>query len=187
LYTFLELFENKVMKKLLIISILIIPFISCEKIDKFTQFTWDINTTFFIDQDLPTETLIYLEPQSVFIDNGFFEDYNSSKELIEEAKIKDLFIEMDNPAEANFNFLSDIEIYLEADGLPKVRIAWKNDIEDLDSQKIKLNFLSDNLAEYLKKDKLKISATIKTNESLDYPVTIKLKASFFVDANVMGV
>ncbi len=175
------------MKKILIISLLFLMFTGCEKIEKLTQFSLDYTTSFTVTADLDTQTPINLQDVVVNIDDKRFDDYDTSKELIEEATIKTIELKLDANQTTTFDFLTDIDLYIEADGLPKVRIAWQNNMTDTGAQTVVLKNLSDNLAEYFKKDSIKISAVILTDQVLTQDVTFDVKLSFYINAAKVGV
>ncbi len=174
------------MKKILILSLLFLTVISCEKIEKLTQFSLDYTGSFNVAADLATQTPIDLQDLVFNIDDKRFEDYDTSKELIEEATIKKINISIEPTQTATFDFLTDLDLYIEANGLPKIRIAWVNNLDNTGSQNIELNHLPDNLAEYFKKDDFKISALILTDEVLNQAVTFDVNLSFYINANIVG-
>lgn len=178
---------NKFMKKILILSFLIFSLWSCEKLDKYTQFTLDSHATLTVLRNTPTQTPVALATVDLPINSEIFDDYNTSTNLIEKASIKKIDLQLTNPSAANFNFLTDIELYIEAEGLPKLRMAWKNNLPNNDTQTIELNNLSDNLSEYLKNNHPKITAIIKTDEPLNESMQLDVHFSFYIDSQLIGI
>jgi len=175
------------MKKLLIlITLLFFGLISCEKIDNLTQFHVNYDANLYIPDNLPTDTIIHLEESSMIILPEDFENNTTSKDLLENVELKELIIKT-NDSTANFDFLSDIEVYIQAVDLPKIRIAWKNDIENGLGNELELETLTDDVSEYLKTDRIMISADIKTDEALSEPLSVNVYFDFLVDAKVLGL
>ena len=174
------------MKKILIFSFLFMSLIACEKIDKTTQFSINTEATFEVPADMATQTPIELSAMPLVIDSKIFEDYNTSIDLIDKATIKNIELQIVAPQNADFNFITDIELYIEADNLPKIRMAWKNDMQNDQLQSFSPDYLPDNLSEYLKNDQLKISVVLLTDEVLNQPVQFKVKTGFYIDAELTG-
>jgi len=176
------------MKKLSLLFMLVLALNACDKIDKLTQFDLHLDNTITLPEGLPAnipykfnDIYISLEDLSIFKDN------NTTQELIEEAKLKELKLSITAPPDGNFNFLKDLEIYLSADNLPEIKIAWIYDHPD-DNQNILYMNLSDvDLTEYLKKDSIKIGVSALTDEVLKEDYTIKIEYTFFIDAKILGI
>jgi len=178
---------NKNMKKLLILTtLLFLGLVSCEKIDNMTQFHVNYDANLYIPDNLPTDTLIHLEESSMIILPEDYEVNTTTKDLLENVELKELIIKS-NDSIVDFDFLTDIEIYIQAVDLPKIRIAWKNDIPNGLGNELELETLSDNVSEYLKADRVMISADIKTDEELAEPLSVNVYFDFLVDAKVLGL
>ena len=174
------------MKKILIFSFLFMSLVACEKIDKTTQFSINTEATFEVPADMATQTPIELSAMPLVIDSKIFEEYNTSIDLIDKATIKNIEFQIVNPQNADFNFITDIELYIEADNLPKIRMAWKNDMQNDQLQSFSPDYLQDNLSEYLKNDHLKMSLVLLTDEVLQQSVQFKVKTGFYIDAELIG-
>ncbi len=174
------------MKKILFSGFLLIFLFSCDKIDKFTQFTVQTKSIFEIPAGTPVHDLVEADAQFLNLNEEIFREFNTSTELIDKATIKEIKLNAVAPPDATFNFLTDVEVYFETDNLPRIRVAWLNNIQNDDKQTIKLEHLTDNLSEYLKDDHLKISAVFLTDEVLVQPVQIEVDASFLIEAEIIG-
>jgi len=175
------------MKKILTLTILFSLLFSCEKLDQLTQFNLSYDLEFDIDSGIPAGTSIQINDLELPIDVSDFDANNTTKDLLEEVKIETIELRILKPETANFDFLSDVDLYIAAEGLPKIRLAWKNDIPNGVGQVLTLDVLSDDLSEYLKKDAIQISADFITDEELTDPVTIQIHLVYFVDAKILGV
>jgi len=174
------------MKKILIYSLLFVTLIACEKLDKYTQFTLDYHVSFFVPANTQTQTPVNLETVEVPINDEIFAEYKTAVDLIEKVSIKKIEISVPGTTNTNLDFLNDIEIYLEAEGLPKVRIAWKNNIPNNASTLIELDKLSDNIAEYFKQGQFRLSTVILDDQSLTENLTLGCNLTFYIDAEVTG-
>ena len=176
------------MKKILFLSIFILGLSACDKIDKFTQFSVDYTTAFDVPVDATTQTPLELGIFALGADNDIFSEYDTSKDLIDKATLKNIQLSINDNSNnnQNFDFLTDIEIYLLADDLPTLRVAWKNDLQNSGENSFELEHLSDNLVEYFKKDKVKIKIMAKTDEVLSQPITVDVKVSVYMNAQLLG-
>ena len=175
------------MKKILTLTILFSMLFSCEKIDQLTQFTFQNTYEFIVPADTPVNTDIQLSQIPVELDNSALEAHDTSKDLLEEVSLDKVSLEITNPTTANFDFLKDLALYIEADNLPKVRVAWKTNLQNGQGNTIELDILKDNLVPYFKGDNIKISISIKTDEPIVDDITVQTKVVYFVDAKVLGV
>lgn len=174
------------MKKILIFSFLFLSLVACEKIDKNTQFSINTEASFEVPANMTTQTPIELTAIPLVIDSQIFEDYKTSLDLIDKATIKNIELQIANPQNADFDFLTDIELYIEADNLPKIRIAWRNNMQNDQLQSFNPEYLPDNLSEYIKNNHLKMSLVLLTDEVLQQPVQFKVKTGFYIDAELIG-
>jgi len=177
------------MKKILFFSILFLWLSACEKIDKSTQFSIDYITSFDIPSNATTQTPLELGTYTLDA-NNIFSAYDTSKDLIEKATLKNIKLSIsnntNNTSAQNFDFLTDLEIYLLGDDLPTLRVAWKNDMQNSGDNSFELDHLSDNLADYFKNDKVKIKIMAKTDEVLSQLVIVNFKLSVYINAQVLG-
>ncbi len=174
------------MRKILFFGLLLISLFACEKLEKYAQFSVQAKTTFEVPADADVQTPIVLDSQSLNLDQQVFEDFNTSTSLINKATIKDIKLKIINPQNANFNFLTDVELYIKTDNLPEIRIAWLNNIRNSNTQSLNLEHLPDNLSEYLKSEQVKINLVLLNDEVLTQPVQVEVNASFNIKAEVLG-
>ncbi len=179
------------MKKLLILSFLFLTLSACDKIDQEVQFSTDYTATFKIPADQPAGTPLSLEEVELNVDDRIFENNHASKDLLEEVRLKKIKLEINpqlnnNVSQLNLDFLTDAALYIEADNLPKVRIAWINDLTDQQSQSIELNFLSDNLSDYFKKEAFKLFLIVSTDQVLNQKVFIDVQITADFNTKILG-
>ncbi len=183
MYSFIQV--NKIMKKILVFGLMLISVFSCDEIGKYVQFSVQTHSFFEIPAEIPAGQPVNLEPENLNLDLSIFKDFNTSPELVDKATIKNIKLNIVDPQNTVFNFLSDIEVYFETENLPKIRIAWLNDIQDNNVQTLDFEHLPDNLSEYIKDNQLKINVIIVTDEELVQPVQIEVAATFLIKAEIM--
>jgi len=179
-------------KRIKIISIwlITISWISggCSQIDKLTQFSLDYNETFVIPSviglNLPFNILT---PNIKTNSKQVFEINDTRKDLVEEIQLEKLALNIIDPADADFSFLESIEIYITAEGLEEVLVAWKYDIDDSVGSSIILETSGDDLAPYIILDEFSLKFTTVTDKIILSDHTIEVQSSFFVDAKILGI
>ncbi|HFX18281.1 MAG TPA: hypothetical protein ENK64_04010 [Flavobacteriales bacterium] len=175
------------MKKAIVLFSLLFLVSACEKLDKLTQFNMEYNETITIPAsagiDLPFNIIT---PDVDTNSESTFEINDTRKDLIEKINLKTLDLTITSPPDADFSFLKSIKIYISAEGLPEVKIAWKDDIP-ANANKINLEVTDRDLKDYIKADKFKLRVETVTNELISQDHEIKVHAVFFVDAKILGI
>jgi len=176
------------MKKIIILIISFISFFSCKEIDKLTQFNLDMETMVTINAGLPVNVPFdILTPPIPTQSTQTFENNNTSKDLIEQAKLKRMKLSITAPSNGNFDFIKDLEIYISADGLPEKKIAWEYDHQNDGNNTLNLETTTVDLKDYIKKDAINIHVKTVTDELLTQDYEIKIEYTFFINAEILGV
>ena len=173
--------------RIIIISIALIALGACKKIDKLTQFNMEYTESVTIPSsagiDLPFNVFT---PDVQTNSESTFDVNDTRKDLIEEILLNQLDLTLSSPSNADFSFLKSIEIYLSADGLSEIKVAWKDDIPNNVGKYIELETSSKDLKEYIKKDEFKLRVNTVTDELLATDHEIDIHSVFFVDAKILG-
>lgn len=160
---------------------------ACDKLDKYTQFDLDVDETVEINSmvgiNLPfniSTPKINTNSESTFAIN------DTRKDLVEVAKIKSLHLIITNPSNADFSFLKSIIVFLSAEGLPEVKVAWNENIPDEVGNTLDLETSNENFQEYVKKDQVELRVNTITDEIISSNHQIFLHSVFFIDAKILG-
>jgi len=176
------------MKKISLLIMLIISLHACKKIDKLTQFTIHFDTEATIPAGIPINTPFNIPSLEIPIEtNNEFNNNNTAKELVEQAILKELKLTVTDPSNGNFNFLKDIEIFISADDLPEVKVAWVYNHPNDDQPTLNLETTDLDLQEYIKKDKLDVRVKTTFDEVLTRDYQIRMDFAFFIDAKILGI
>lgn len=178
----------KVLKGLILGLLALGILASCKKVDELTQF----NMEFYEDVTIPSSTGINLPfnilvPDTETNASSTFESNNTRKDLVEEIIIEELDLTLTSPSGADFSFLKSVSIYLSAEGLDEIKVAWKDDISDSPGNKIVLDLTSSNLKDYLTQSEYSLRLNTVTDEVLTSDHKITVHSVFFVDAKILGV
>lgn len=169
----------------------IVPFMllnSCKKVDKLTQFTMDFDQQVIIEAPVPIPIGVLPNIPTPAIStnsDSVFENENTHKDLVEEAILEELSLHVVDPDGATFSFLESIEVYMSAEGLDEVLIAFNNQVPP--EAYIELEPVGQDLKEYIKKDEIVLSVKVVTDEIILQDHTIDIHTEFYIDAKILGI
>jgi hypothetical protein len=158
---------------------------SCKKLNKLTQF----NLAFNESMTIPASALINL-PFNIFTPDissnseTAFEINDTRKDLIQKINLVKMTLTLKSPSSGNFNFLKDIELFINADGLNETKMAFKLDMSNSNLNEISLDVSSADLKEYIKKDKFSLRCYTTTDETISEDYQVNINYVLFVDAKL---
>ena len=163
------------MRQLFILLFSITCLFSCDKIDELTQFNLDFESKVTVPASTGLNTPIVLfSPEVTTNSETVFESNNTNKDLVEEIRLTALQLQISSPSGGDFGFLKSISISISADGLSDKQVAWDNDVSSSAGATLDLEVSSDDLKEYIKKDRFSIKATTTTDEFITQDHEIKV-------------
>ncbi len=177
------------MKKITVVllGLLLLTF-SCKEVDKLTQFNMDYTSSITIPATFGIDIPIDIWTPNIPTNSETeFESNNTAKNLIEEIVMTKMSMTISSPANASFDFLKEIEIYISADGIAEKRVAWLTDIPQSGLKTIELETSSDDLKEYIKADKYQLNTKTVTRQFISQDTDIEIKNTFYVDAKILGI
>jgi len=161
---------------------------SCKKVDQFTQFNMDFDNQIIIPSTVGINLPInILTPEMETDSESTFELNDTRKDLIEEIRLTSLTLSLQSPNGADFSFLESISIYMNAQDLPEVEIAWSENIPESIGNQISLNVSGNDFKEYIKKDQFSLRVNTITDEIITADHTINISSSYFIDAKILGL
>ncbi len=159
----------------------------CKKVDEYTQFEMDYQETVIIPSTVGVNMPYDMwTPDITTNSEGEFSVHDTRKDMVEDIRMRSLDLEVVSPDDGDFRFLNDIWIYLNAEGLEEVMVAWKEDISDDVGSSLDLNTADHNLEAYLKKENIAFRVKTVTDRIITHDHEILLDAVFWVDAEVLG-
>lgn len=163
-------------------------FNSCKAIDSLTQFTMEFDQETTIDATVPIPIGLFNIPTPKITTNSesTFDSENTHKDLVEQAILDRLKLEITSPTDGDFDFLESIKVYISAEGLDEVLIASLTTIPE-GLKVIELNPVGQNLEAYVKKDEINLRVETQTDEILTRDYDLKIHTEFFIDAKILGV
>lgn len=181
-------FKKYTMRKLIILTAIVFIAVSgCKQIDKLTQFTMKYDETVTVPSNIGINLPFnILSPPITTNSETEFSVNNTHKDLIEEIRLTKLNLSITAPTGADFSFLKSIRIYISADGLDEIEIAWLDNVPADAGSEIALETANDDIKEYIKKDSFSLRLNTVTDEILTSDYQINIHSEFFVDAKILG-
>ncbi len=176
--------------KILILSLIFaVGLMGCKEVKKLTQFDLPLSQTFTLPQAPIVLNDFQLPIPPITTDyQQTFEKYNIKNDLVEEVSLKSLKFNLDAPEEADFSFLSSLEVFIAAEGLPEKLIASKTNITDNVGRTLTLDVNSNlDLKEYILKNEITLKVKVTTDKTTSQDYTITTDAIFMVDALILGL
>jgi len=158
---------------------------NCEKARKLTQFRMDYHETVVVGAtqgiNLPFNILT---PEIESNAESTFSLNDTRKDLVKEIILDHVALTIISPEERTFSFLKSINIFLNADGLPEEKIAWRDNINS-NNQRIELETTGKDLKDYIKKDTFVLRLNTVTKEHITRDYHIDIHSVFMVDAKLL--
>ena len=175
-------------QKIFIFLCIVVVFSKCNQIDKLTQFDLKYDESIVI----PSTTGVNL-PFDLFTPDietnseSSFAVNDTRKDLIEEITLSQMELVVTSPVDEDFSFLESVSIFISANGLDEVKIAWKDEISIETGNKLILDTSNQDLKEYINQDNFKLRINTVTDEILTSDYHIDIHNVFHVDANILGI
>jgi len=161
---------------------------SCNAIDELTKFDLDYQTNFSVASTTIINTPFNLfTPDVTTQSESSFENNNTHKDLIESIKLKKIRLTIDAPEDGNFNFLKEIHVFINAEGVEEVEIANIFGLEDTNSNILDLDILGQELKVFIKKDSFNLRIETVTDQTISETHDITIETKIRVDAKILGV
>lgn len=163
----------------------VMSIVSCSKIlDELLTFSVKTSSDFKIPGSAPVGTPLSINtPEINSSSSEDFSDNGSSSDLVKSAKLDKLTMTITSPDNVNFDFLNEIKLYINADGLDEMLIASKTDIPDTEDNIIELETTDTDIAEYIKKDSYSIRIDAITDKLITQEINITADMVFKVTAD----
>lgn len=175
-------------KQISILILLVIIIYGCDEISKLTHFNQEYDQTVEIPAiagiDVPLEIKT---PNIESNSESSFSVNNTHKNLIENVELTEMIMTVSTPSDGDFSFIKSIYIYISAENLDQIKIAWKEDISDTIGNILELETSDTDLQNYIKKDSFDLKFTTITDEIISTDYSIDIHSVFFVDAKILGL
>ncbi|WP_299260170.1 hypothetical protein [uncultured Aquimarina sp.] len=161
---------------------------SCEELNRLTVFELDYESDFTVASTTLIDIPISIETPPVPTNSeSEFENNNTNSSLIESIQLKRLRLIVDTPTDGDFNFLQEVRLFIDAEGLEEMEIAFAENLENQNLNVIELETTGVELKDFLKQDSFTLRASTTTDETINEDYSIKVDCVFRVDANILGL
>jgi hypothetical protein len=160
----------------------VIGFNSCQKIRDLKTFDIDYSTSFEIPSSSIFGGLVQTPPQQIETNtSSSLEDQGTKTKWVKTIYLNNMKGTITNPSNEDFNFLDRIEVYVNADGVDEVLMAYNYNVPE-DVNTISLTPTDCDLKAFLLKDAIQIRTVATASNSR--AVTVKADLSFEVEAQL---
>ena len=175
------------MKKYLFLLLIIIPFLSgCEKINELTKIDFPFSQSLTIPANPIVGIPITISTPGIEFDvDSLLKTYNFETKNIDKIILKNLKLTLSVPSDGDLSFIDDIEVYISASGLDKVKIASAENVGDVSTLDLKV--VNANLKEYLLKDKFSLQFKAAADEPTVVEYKIKIDMTVTFDLKILGL
>ena len=160
----------------------------CKKVNKLTQFTIEYDESVVIQSStgiaLPFDLLT---PDIETNSSSKFESNDTRKDKIQEIKLTKLNLTLTSPTSGDLTFLKSIDVFISADGLDEVRLAWISNVSESVGKFLDLSVEDFDFKEYIKKDDFKLRLKTVTDKAITNDHELAIHSEFFVDAEILGL
>lgn len=165
--------------------LLILPILALTGCTKLTEFELDYNTELVIQASSPISTPIeILSPEVETNYEAEFEENETAKDHVNNINLKDVVLTIKDPENENFDFLKSIDLFIDAENEPQIRIAYKNSVPT-DIQELELTTEDENLLPYITSDKYQLKIKVVTDETYTNDITLNAYTNFLVKAELI--
>lgn len=158
---------------------------ACKKEKRGINFNLYLDQSFIIQNGSPINLPIsILLPDVTTNSTAQFEQNDTRAELINSIKLTTLDLQIEDPPSQDFSFLKDVEVFIKADNLPEIRLAYLFN-NSSKSQSISLEIEDQDFADYLKKEQISLRVKTVVHKTFAYQIKFNAAMKFRVNASVI--
>lgn len=175
---------------LLALLVVSIALVSCKKtdeiLDSFTHFTFGADYVVGVPAAPASNMPVTIvTPEIATHSNEAFSANKTRADMVEEINLSKLQLTVKTPDGGTLKFLKSVDIYARAEGLPDVRVAYKDQVPDDVGAVLDLDVTGAELREYFKKDKYFLRITVTTDQATTVNYAVNAHSDFFVNAKLL--
>jgi len=164
--------------------------IGCHKdsvVDSFTHFNFETDYVVKVPASpLSAVPVDIVSPELATHSDVAFSANKTRADLVEQIKLTQLDLSVKTPEGGTLTFLKSVEIYARAEGLPEVKVAYKDQVPVDVGATLSLDVTDVDLREYFKKAEYQLRITVTTDEVVRQDYGVNAHGKFFVDAKILG-
>jgi len=157
----------------------------CNKVENLLTFRINNEVSFIIPSAIGINSPYSIPTPDVQTNaSQSFKSNKANVNKVKNIKLETLNLTITSPATATFKPVKSINIYIVSEGLPKKKIAFKNDIPLNIGNKLILETTLENLDAYIKKERYSLETETVMREAVFQDTQIQAEMSFLVTANL---
>lgn len=171
---------------LLILGVLSSILFGCKKVG-YVQFNVDYEANIVIQNGTGISVpLTILTPDIETNSESEFEINDTRKDKIQHIRLTAMSLSITAPSGQEFDFLKDIELFISADGVDEILLAYVYDMTNSVGNTINISCSQSDFQEYIKQDKFDLRVRTVSDEFNLNDVEISINCTFNVDAKLIG-
>ncbi|MBJ6117446.1 hypothetical protein JAO76_04550 [Pontibacter sp. BT310] len=156
---------------------------SCDTIDDLLTFYINEEETIVVESNFPIGLVAFAPITVPTNSEETFKNNRTRAELVKDVTLNKLTLSIaDTAKSADFDFLETIEIFIKADGLDEVRIAYLEEVPK-DVKTLDMKLTNAKLDEYIKKDSYTLRTAAKLRNTVVKDVNVNAAMRFKVTAD----
>ncbi|MFK7949421.1 MAG: hypothetical protein AB8G11_17650 [Saprospiraceae bacterium] len=180
--------NNRNLLSILFLGLMTFGIGSCDLVDEATKVEFDMS--FISSVEIPASSGLNL-PFNLFTPDietdseATFGVNNTKKELVEKVNLTSMNLTITSPNDQRFDFLDEITVYIKADGLDEIQIAYAENIPENIGNELELTVTGNNLKDYIIEDEFTLRVNTVANQTISEDIDIKVASEFNVIADVL--
>ena len=175
--------------KIVIVPIFLLLLLTqCKLIDGWTHFEVDYSSNVTLPQNLDINKSEDVYPDDIEANlKKQVEDEGSSMDKIESVELTDLVLRINSPSGKDFKFANSIAVYMNAEGLDELKVAWLDEVPSTISDALSLYTSSSDLTNYLEQEVVSMRLNTVLNQGISQDYLLDIDVTFLVDAKILGI
>lgn len=165
-----------------IVTLILTGNLACKK---FTNFKFSLNT----ETTLPANSPLNLpfdvfSPKVTTNTESTFEANDTRSNLVDKINLSKCIAKITNPTTRNFDFLSEVHVYISAAGIGETEIAYATNIDDNIGNELSLTSTGVNLKDYLSASEITIRINAVSDKITGSDTDMDILTEFAVKAKL---
>jgi hypothetical protein len=170
------------MKNRLILLLFIVLLSSCGRLGTF-------NVDHSVDVVIPSQFGVNLpfnvnSPEIETNAEATFESEGTSTKRISSIQLSELKFSLVSPANADFDFLNEIEIFIKAPGMTEMRVAYKQNIPETGLKSFFCDIDEVNLKDYISQENFSLRVRTVTDQVIFQDIQVRIDQKYKVRAKI---
>ena len=166
-------------------TFLTLVFSGCKQVDKLLTFNINRSQTIIVPKAaiIPGSSVLG-PPVTISADTKEeFRRQNTAAELVKDVTLHKIVMNLETPADEDFGFLQEVELFLSADNLPEVSMAYLRDIPADAGRSLELTSTNVKLDKYIKAPSITLRIRGAADEVVLNDIIAKVDLTFRVTAD----